>query len=284
MCIRDRAAQSAETESAPQPRGKRPTIPAMSSAADAAKAAGSKLDLARNFINAKKRPIVLSIAGLVTLALTYQLLNGPDDVPVTPAAPANVTKPAVRAIEPSPSIIEQTPAAPALAPAQPSSVQQPATPQAPAANAPAKPGANPSLTPLPGAVGPRASALDASPVASINDRPASAAVAALDPRASAPNGNLAELAKKGVPAAQFELGSRFAEGRSVTRDYKEAAKWFENAATQGLAPAQYRLGSLYEKGLGVQRDAALARTWYLRAADAGNARAMHCLLYTSRCV
>ena len=61
----------------------------------------------------------------------------------------------------------------------------------------------------------------------------------------------------------------------IRDSYKEAAKWFENAATQGLAPAQYRLGSLYEKGLGVQRDAALARTWYLRAADAGNARAMH---------
>jgi localization factor PodJL len=88
-------------------------------------------------------------------------------------------------------------------------------------------------------------------------------------------GVIKSLAQQGEPAAQFELGVRYADGRGVTRDAKAAAQWFEKAAGQGLAPAQYRLGSLYEKGVGVERDYARARKWYQSAADAGNARAMH---------
>ncbi|MBM3563218.1 MAG: peptidoglycan-binding protein [Alphaproteobacteria bacterium] len=83
------------------------------------------------------------------------------------------------------------------------------------------------------------------------------------------------LAEEGQPAAQYELGARFAEGRGAPRDANAAAKWFERAAERGLAPAQFRLGSLYEKGVGVDRDYARARMWYERAAEAGNARAMH---------
>ncbi|MFO1124468.1 MAG: peptidoglycan-binding protein [Methylocystis sp.] len=83
------------------------------------------------------------------------------------------------------------------------------------------------------------------------------------------------LAEEGQPAAQYELGARFAEGRGAPRDAYAAAKWFEKAAERGLAPAQFRLGSLYEKGVGVDRDYARARMWYERAAEAGNARAMH---------
>jgi localization factor PodJL len=86
---------------------------------------------------------------------------------------------------------------------------------------------------------------------------------------------LREAANAGDPGAEMELGIRYLEGRTLPRDPKMAARWFEQAAVQGLPIAQYRLAALYEKGTGVTRDVPLARAWYLKAANAGNARAMH---------
>jgi localization factor PodJL len=79
----------------------------------------------------------------------------------------------------------------------------------------------------------------------------------------------------GNPAAEYEIGVRFAEGRGVPANMELAVQWLERAANQGLAPAQYRLGSLYEKGQGVKKDLEKARTLYLAAADKGNAKAVH---------
>jgi localization factor PodJL len=79
----------------------------------------------------------------------------------------------------------------------------------------------------------------------------------------------------GNPAAEYEIGVRFAEGRGVPANTELAVQWLERAANQGLAPAQYRLGSLYEKGQGVKKDLEKARTLYLAAADKGNAKAVH---------
>ncbi|EJW12310.1 hypothetical protein A33M_2220 [Rhodovulum sp. PH10] len=77
------------------------------------------------------------------------------------------------------------------------------------------------------------------------------------------------------PAAAFEIGMRYAEGRGVPVDLPAAASWFGRAAAQGLAPAAFRLGSLYEKGRGVKKDLSEARRLYLAAAERGNANAMH---------
>ncbi|MCY1664787.1 peptidoglycan-binding protein [Rhizobium sp. SL86] len=95
--------------------------------------------------------------------------------------------------------------------------------------------------------------------------------------------SLSDAAAKGDPQALFEIGARFTEGRGVTADPKEAARWYELAAERGFAPAQYRLGSLYEKGTGVERDMAKAMALYEEAARAGNASSMHNLavLYAS---
>jgi len=79
----------------------------------------------------------------------------------------------------------------------------------------------------------------------------------------------------GDPAAAYEVAIRFAEGRGVTQNDEEAARWFERAAKQGLAPAQFRLGVLYEKGIGVKKDLVLARDLYRAAAEKGNGKAMH---------
>ncbi|WP_170181799.1 SEL1-like repeat protein [Phreatobacter stygius] len=86
---------------------------------------------------------------------------------------------------------------------------------------------------------------------------------------------LRAAAEGGNPAAAFELGTRYLEGRGAPVSATEAASWYQRAADAGLAPAQYRLGSLYEKGTGVTRDLPRARGLYEKAAEAGNGKAMH---------
>lgn len=77
------------------------------------------------------------------------------------------------------------------------------------------------------------------------------------------------------PAAEYELGVRYAEGRSVPQNLPEAALWLQRAADAGFAPAQFRLASLYEKGEGLKKDMQAARRLYLDAAQKGHAKAMH---------
>jgi localization factor PodJL len=106
--------------------------------------------------------------------------------------------------------------------------------------------------------------------------PASAASAPASdklPGAFAPA--LRAAAVKGDAAAQYEVATRYAEGRGVQQNLADAAEWFERAAKQGLAPAQFRLGGLYEKGLGVKKDIEAARRLYLAAGEAGNGKALH---------
>jgi localization factor PodJL len=86
---------------------------------------------------------------------------------------------------------------------------------------------------------------------------------------------LREAAEAGDAKALFEIASRYADGRGVKADMKQAATWYEKAAELGFAPAQYRIGNLYEKALGVERDVGKAKTWYQLSAEQGNASAMH---------
>jgi localization factor PodJL len=82
-------------------------------------------------------------------------------------------------------------------------------------------------------------------------------------------------AANGDPSAEYEVGIRFAEGRGVTQNFEEAARWLDRAARAGIVPAQFRLGSLYEKGLGSKKDIEAARKLYVTAAEKGHAKAMH---------
>ncbi len=86
---------------------------------------------------------------------------------------------------------------------------------------------------------------------------------------------LRAAALAGDPAASYEVGVRFAEGRNVPQNNEEAAHWLEAAAKKGFVPAQFRLGTLYEKGVGVKKDLAQALSFYRAAADKGHAKAMH---------
>ena len=86
---------------------------------------------------------------------------------------------------------------------------------------------------------------------------------------------LRAAAMKGDPAAAYEIGVRFAEGKGVPANFDEAAKWYDRAAQAGVVPAIFRLGTLYEKGLSVKKDVDIARRYYIQAAERGNAKAMH---------
>jgi localization factor PodJL len=86
---------------------------------------------------------------------------------------------------------------------------------------------------------------------------------------------LRAAALKGDPAAAYEVGLRFAEGKGVAANYDEAAKWYGRAAHAGVVPAIFRIGTFYEKGLSVKKDVDVARRYYLQAAERGNAKAMH---------
>jgi localization factor PodJL len=86
---------------------------------------------------------------------------------------------------------------------------------------------------------------------------------------------LRAAALKGDPAAAYEVGVRFAEGKGVAPNFDEAAKWYDRAAQAGVVPALFRLGTFYEKGLSVKKDVDIARRYYMQAAERGNAKAMH---------
>ncbi|WP_148636042.1 tetratricopeptide repeat protein [Bradyrhizobium paxllaeri] len=86
---------------------------------------------------------------------------------------------------------------------------------------------------------------------------------------------LRAAALKGDPAAAYEIGVRFAEGKGVAPNLDEAAKWYDRAAQAGVVPALFRLGTFYEKGLSVKKDVDIARRYYLQAAERGSAKAMH---------
>jgi localization factor PodJL len=86
---------------------------------------------------------------------------------------------------------------------------------------------------------------------------------------------LRNAALGGNPAAEYEIAVRYMEGRGVTANAEEAARWLERSARSGFAPALFRLGGLYDKGGGLKRDRALARQLYTAAAEKGHAKAMH---------
>lgn len=87
--------------------------------------------------------------------------------------------------------------------------------------------------------------------------------------------SLRTAAQKGDPSAEFEVAARFAEGRGIAQDFKQAMTWYQRSAQRGFAPAQYRLGTLFERGIGTKADGARAKIWYGRAAEQGHVKAMH---------
>ena len=90
-----------------------------------------------------------------------------------------------------------------------------------------------------------------------------------------------------VPAAKAVLACRsavrdepsarnmFQYGRALakSKEFVEAAAWYQKAASQGYVQAQYALGDAYEFGEGVEASYVLAQAWYRKAADQGYSHA-----------
>ena len=81
------------------------------------------------------------------------------------------------------------------------------------------------------------------------------------------------MAKEGDVGAQTVLGEMYLRGYGVSKDYKEAVRWFRLAADQGDPFAQYHLGLIYLDGTGVIQDYHQAIKFLKMAADQGHASA-----------
>jgi len=60
---------------------------------------------------------------------------------------------------------------------------------------------------------------------------------------------------------QFAMGEMFVKGES-TRDHKLAAKWYLESAKQGYRKSQRRLGTMYAMGFGVPRNYIKSYAWF----------------------
>jgi TPR repeat protein len=78
------------------------------------------------------------------------------------------------------------------------------------------------------------------------------------------------LADHGSQSAQYGLGELYSLGHGVSRDDREAAKWYERAASSGHVRAQSRLAAMYDEGRGVPRSLSKAMKWYRKAAQQGD--------------
>jgi TPR repeat protein len=86
-------------------------------------------------------------------------------------------------------------------------------------------------------------------------------------------------AERGDPLAEYRLGTLYALGKGVDKDYARAAPLLRAAAESGIAEAQYDYAVLCEKGYGVPKDPVQAVAWYRKAAAQGNANAALSLGY-----
>jgi TPR repeat protein len=85
---------------------------------------------------------------------------------------------------------------------------------------------------------------------------------------------LRQRADNGDASAQTEAGVRYSAGTGgASKDYAQAAQYFQKAAEQGYPLAQTQLGFLFQFGLGVQQSYAQSRLWFQKALDQGGANA-----------
>lgn len=260
-----------------------------------------------------RRPILMAVGAILLAAMALPLVNTltrGEKSPPTITAPAgeNSMAPAVDDTQADEETAAHTVSEPSAAagdqlgeaaiPAEPSiTTVAPAPAAALVERAPLEDGAPQTLTPAgseqaeqtngfapaPKAALPEDAIAPAAPQAETAAQPATPPAAEIVVPAEITPPSLSLAAKQGDPLALFEIGARYTDGRGVTSDFAEAAKWYRLSADKGFAPAQYRLANLLEKGTGVPRDIQAAKALYQKAADAGNASAMHNLavLYAS---
>jgi len=84
-----------------------------------------------------------------------------------------------------------------------------------------------------------------------------------------------EAAQQGNADAQNNLGVCYYNGQGVTKDYKEAVKWYTLAVNQCIAQAQCNLGLCYANGQGVEEDRVQAVEWFKKAVGQNYALAQY---------
>jgi TPR repeat protein len=84
-----------------------------------------------------------------------------------------------------------------------------------------------------------------------------------------------EAARRGYTVSMNNIGLLYASGHGVPQDYAIARQWWEMSAERGDAWAMNSIGDLYENGHGVEQSYATALEWYRRAADSGDGLALY---------
>ena len=252
---------------------------------------GGALQTVQAFYASRKKPILLGLAavfaGLIALQVAGSILRTAGSLP--PAGIEDVKKSSAPAPVPQAS----APAKSEPAAGEKRSAIEPARPTLPAIAA--QPKADPLPTGSIAAAAPIPAAPAVPPLAAASPLPAAPSLAApvitppapaSPPTAGIP-ADLAALAKpvkaerlqlaasQGDASALFEIGSRYADGRTLPRDAKAAAQFFEAAAKQGHAPSQYRLASLHREARIPAPDKQRAFELFQQAAEVGHMRAMH---------
>ncbi len=77
-------------------------------------------------------------------------------------------------------------------------------------------------------------------------------------------------AEGGDTYAQISIGYMLSQGLGVSKNEREAIRWYEKAALKGDSDAQYNIGSMYETGRGTKQDFKKAMEWYSKSAEQGN--------------
>lgn len=88
-----------------------------------------------------------------------------------------------------------------------------------------------------------------------------------------------KAAEQGHSGAQTNLGASYYSGTGVAKNYAEAVRWFRKAAEQESDIAQINLGLCYRFGRGVTQNYEEAVKWYRKAAEQDNADAQNDLGY-----
>lgn len=75
-----------------------------------------------------------------------------------------------------------------------------------------------------------------------------------------------ELAQKGYPLAECQVGYFYLDGLGVEKDITKALYWTQRAAEHGDRDGQFNLAWFYEEGIGVEANTEKAQYWYKEAA------------------
>lgn len=75
-----------------------------------------------------------------------------------------------------------------------------------------------------------------------------------------------ELAQKGYPLAECQVGYFYLDGLGVEKDISKALYWTQKAAEHGDRDGQFNLAWFYEEGIGVEKNTEKAQYWYKEAA------------------